>query len=51
MCCTCRARLVEGTVEMELNYSLQPWEIDAGFVLTCQSHPLTAKVVVSYDER
>ncbi len=49
MCCTCRARLVEGTVEMELNYSLQPWEIDAGFVLTCQSRPTCAHVTIDYD--
>ena len=41
MCCTCRAKLVEGEVEMIQNYSLEPWEIAAGYVLTCQSHPLT----------
>ena len=51
VCCTCRARLLEGKVEMEKNFTLEPWEIDKGFVLTCQSRPLTGKVVVSYDER
>ena len=39
MCCTCRARLVKGRVEMAANYSLEPWELEAGFVLTCQSRP------------
>ncbi len=51
VCCTCRARVLEGRVEMEKNYTLEQWEMDKGFVLTCQSRPLTAKVVVSYDER
>ncbi|HSV55226.1 MAG TPA: 1,2-phenylacetyl-CoA epoxidase subunit PaaE [Burkholderiaceae bacterium] len=51
VCCTCRARVLEGQVQMEKNYTLEQWEIDKGFVLTCQARPLTAKVVVSYDER
>lgn len=51
VCCTCRARVMEGRVEMEKNFTLEAWEIDKGFVLTCQSRPLTSKVVVSYDER
>jgi ring-1,2-phenylacetyl-CoA epoxidase subunit PaaE len=50
MCCTCRARLLEGRVEMAVNYSLEPWETDAGYVLTCQSHPVTARVVLDYDQ-
>ena len=50
MCCTCRARLVEGAATMAVNYSLEKWEIDAGFVLTCQSHPTTARVVLDYDQ-
>jgi ring-1,2-phenylacetyl-CoA epoxidase subunit PaaE len=49
MCCTCRAKIVEGEVRMDVNYSLEPWETTAGFVLTCQSHPVTSKVVVDYD--
>jgi ring-1,2-phenylacetyl-CoA epoxidase subunit PaaE len=49
MCCTCRAKLVEGEVAMDLNYSLEPWELEAGYVLTCQSHPKTPQVVVDYD--
>ncbi len=50
MCSTCRARLVEGEAPMELNYSLEPWELEAGFILTCQAHPTSAKVVVDYDQ-
>jgi ring-1,2-phenylacetyl-CoA epoxidase subunit PaaE len=51
VCCTCRALLLEGKVEMEKNFTLEAWEIDKGFVLTCQARPLTGRVVVSYDER
>ena len=51
VCCTCRAKLVEGKVNMEINYSLEEEEIAEGFILTCQSHPLTEKIVVDFDER
>jgi len=51
VCTTCRARLLEGEVEMEKNFTLEQWEIDRGFVLTCQARPMTPRVVVSYDER
>ena len=50
MCSTCRAKLVEGEAPMEFNYSLEKWELDAGFILTCQAHPSSAKVVVDYDQ-
>jgi ring-1,2-phenylacetyl-CoA epoxidase subunit PaaE len=50
VCGTCRARLVEGEVQMRRNFALEPAELAAGFVLTCQSVPTTAKVVVDYDE-
>lgn len=50
MCCTCRARLLEGRVEMAANYSLEPWETEAGYVLTCPSRPVTDRVVVDYDQ-
>jgi len=49
MCSTCRAKLVEGQAEMELNYSLEPWELKAGFILTCQARPCSDKVTVDYD--
>ena len=49
MCCTCRAKVVEGAVEMDANWSLEPWELAAGYVLTCQSHPTTPTLVIDYD--
>ncbi|WP_024512167.1 1,2-phenylacetyl-CoA epoxidase subunit PaaE [Bradyrhizobium sp. ARR65] len=49
MCSTCRAKLVEGKAEMDSNYSLEPWELKAGFVLTCQAKPVSERVVVDYD--
>jgi ring-1,2-phenylacetyl-CoA epoxidase subunit PaaE len=51
VCCTCRARVVEGRVRMDKNYTLEQADIDAGFVLTCQAHPLTERVVISFDDR
>ena len=51
MCCTCRAKILSGQVRMDKNYSLERRDLDAGFVLTCQSHPLTDRVTVSYDDR
>ncbi|WP_298256026.1 1,2-phenylacetyl-CoA epoxidase subunit PaaE [Bradyrhizobium sp.] len=50
MCSTCRARLVEGEAKMDVNYSLEPWELEKGFVLTCQAKPVTAHIVVDYDQ-
>ncbi len=49
MCATCRARIVEGAAVMDVNYSLEPWEVKAGYVLTCQAHPTTPRIVVDYD--
>jgi ring-1,2-phenylacetyl-CoA epoxidase subunit PaaE len=49
VCGTCRAKLVEGTVAMDVNYALEPEEIENGYVLTCQSHPTSARVVLDYD--
>lgn len=51
VCCTCRAKLLEGTVQMDVNYALEPEEVEQGFILTCQSHPTSAKVVVDFDEK
>jgi ring-1,2-phenylacetyl-CoA epoxidase subunit PaaE len=50
VCATCRAKIDEGEVEMDVNYSLEPDELERGFVLTCQSHPKTKNVVVNFDE-
>ena len=51
VCCTCRAKVLQGQVTMEKNFTLEPWEIARGFVLTCQARPLSAEVIVSFDER
>ncbi len=51
VCCTCRARVMEGTVKMAMNYALDDDEVEDGFVLTCQSHPTSEKVVIDYDEQ
>ena len=50
VCCTCKAKLMEGSVSMDVNYGLEQDEIDAGYVLTCQSHPTTEKVFISFDD-
>jgi ring-1,2-phenylacetyl-CoA epoxidase subunit PaaE len=49
VCSTCKARLVEGKVDMDLNHALEAEELEAGYILTCQSHPISDKVVVDYD--
>lgn len=49
VCCTCKAMLKEGEVEMEVNWGLEPEEVEAGYILTCQAHPKTKKVVVDFD--
>tara|TARA_R110002020_G_scaffold34066_33_gene103942 strand:+ start:2887 stop:3963 length:1077 start_codon:yes stop_codon:yes gene_type:complete len=49
MCCTCRCKIVEGTATMDENFSLEPWEIAAGFTLACQSRPTTEKLVLDFD--
>jgi ring-1,2-phenylacetyl-CoA epoxidase subunit PaaE len=51
VCCTCRAKVMEGSVQMEKNFTLEPWETDKGFVLSCQARPTSDRLVVSYDER
>ncbi len=50
VCSTCRCRLVGGEVDMALNYALEPWELEKGFILTCQSTPKTSSVELDYDQ-
>ena len=50
VCATCRAKLDGGKVRMDVNYSLEPDELERGFILTCQSHPTTEKILVNFDE-
>ena len=51
VCGTCRARLKAGEVRMDRNFALEPADVAAGFILTCQSHPITDEVSVSFDDR
>jgi ring-1,2-phenylacetyl-CoA epoxidase subunit PaaE len=51
VCGTCRAKVIEGDVRMDRNFALDKKEVAAGFVLTCQAHPMTERVVLSFDER
>lgn len=51
MCCTCRAKLESGEVDMDHNYALEHEEVEAGFILTCQSHPRTESLFVNFDVR
>ena len=51
VCATCRAKLKQGQVRMERNFALEKDELAAGFVLSCQSHPTTERVTLSFDER
>lgn len=51
VCCTCRAKVVEGAVDMEVNYALEKDEVEKGFVLTCQAHPKTDRVIIDFDAR
>ena len=49
MCCTCRCRIVTGSADMDVNYSLQQWEIDQGFTLACQSRPTSDTLTLDFD--
>jgi ring-1,2-phenylacetyl-CoA epoxidase subunit PaaE len=49
MCCTCKAKLLDGEVSMDVHWGLEDEEVEKGYILTCQSHPKTERVVVDYD--
>jgi ring-1,2-phenylacetyl-CoA epoxidase subunit PaaE len=51
VCTTCKARLLEGKVSMDVNWGLEPDEVENGYILTCQSHPKTEKVVIDFDTK
>lgn len=53
VCCTCRALVTEGAGEMEVNYALEPGEVEQGFVLACQTKPKagTTRLVVDFDQQ
>lgn len=50
VCATCRTHLRRGEVDMAANYGLEPWEVEQGFVLACQSSPLSDELVLDYDK-
>ena len=50
VCCTCKAKVLKGTVVMEKNYALEEEEVEEGFVLACQCHPTSKEVVLSFDD-
>jgi len=50
VCCTCKAKILEGTARMDINYALELDEVAAGYILTCQAHPTSEKLVVSFDD-
>lgn len=50
VCCTCKAKILEGSASMDVNYALEPDEVEAGYILTCQAHPTSDKLVVSFDD-
>ena len=51
VCSTCKAKLVEGEVDMDITHGLEAGELEAGFVLTCQAHPISSKVIVDFDQK
>jgi ring-1,2-phenylacetyl-CoA epoxidase subunit PaaE len=50
VCSTCRCRLIEGEVDMDVNFALEDYEVARGFRLACQSYPVSDKVVVDFDQ-
>ncbi len=50
VCCTCKAKILEGTAIMDVNYALMPDEVESGYILTCQAHPTSEKLLVSFDD-
>lgn len=50
VCSTCRAKILEGEVEMEANFALEDYEVERGYVLTCQSRPVSDRIVIDYDQ-
>lgn len=51
VCTTCKAKLIEGKVSMDVNWGLEPDEVEKGFILTCQSHPQTERIIVDFDAK
>ena len=50
VCASCRCRLIEGEVEMAANHALEDYEVERGYILSCQAYPTTARLVLDYDQ-
>ena len=50
VCCTCKAKVLEGSARMDVNYALTPEEVENNYILTCQAHPTSEQIVVSFDD-
>lgn len=50
VCCTCKAKILEGSASMDVNFALEEDEVEAGYILTCQAHPTSDKLIVSFDD-
>jgi ring-1,2-phenylacetyl-CoA epoxidase subunit PaaE len=50
VCCTCKAKILKGTATMDVNYALEADEVEAGYILTCQAHPTSDELLISFDE-
>jgi len=50
VCSTCRCRLIEGEVDMDVNFALEDYEVARGFILSCQSYPATDRVLIDFDQ-
>jgi ring-1,2-phenylacetyl-CoA epoxidase subunit PaaE len=50
VCCTCKAKILEGSARMDVNYALDKDEVDNGYILTCQAHPTSERLIVSFDD-
>ena len=50
VCCTCKAKVLRGEVTMDINYALTPEEVEQGYVLTCQAHPKSTDILISFDD-
>ena len=51
VCSTCKAKLLDGEVDMDITHALEPAEIENGFILTCQAHPISNQVVIDFDQK
>ena len=50
VCCTCKAKLLSGEVDMKINYALEAEEVAAGYILTCQSYPVSEQIEIEFDQ-